>query len=335
MKKYYLFLSLLLLTSCTEVFFDAQPADDPEALFENLWTVYVENYGPTKERQIDWQDLYDQYRPQVHPQTSDEELYQTITSMLSHLNDGHVNVIAPGRKNFNSNALRNFEIGDSLFNLEHIKSNYLEPGYTAGVEDAFVYGKIKNENIGYIYFDYVGDNFFVMNDFLDDNLSSDGIIIDMRHNQGGDFTYCYSESGRLTDEKRLAFSSRTKNGPGPDDFTDWTDWYFEPTGSYFNKPIVLLTDRYTISAGERAVMAFQTLPNLTTIGDTTCGAHATMIGRELANGWYFTLPTQNTLLPDGLSYEGKGLAPEIHFVNAIEDVRMGLDKTLERAVQEF
>jgi len=335
MNKYLYFLSLLLLTSCEEVFFQPEPENNPEAVFENVWTVFNEDYGPTNERHINWDDLYATYRPQVNANTTDDELWSVCTSMLAHLNDGHVNIISPGREQFNSNFLRNNEIGDSLFNLDNIKNSYLEPGFTAEDSNAYVYGKMKNENIGYIYFDYVGDNFFILNDFLDQNLNSDGIIIDLRHNQGGDFTYCYSESGRLTNERRLAFSSRTKNGPGPDDFTDWYDWYFEPSGTYFDKPIIVMTDRYTISAGERTVMAFRTLPNVTTLGDTTSGAMATLVGRELANGWYCTLPIQNTLLPDGQTYEGIGLPPQIRFVNNIDDVRQGKDKTLEKAIDEL
>lgn len=335
MNRFLFLISLFLLTSCEDVFCDAQTADDPEALFENLWTVYVENYGPTNERNIDWEALYATYRPQVNATTTDDELWSVLTAMLAHLDDGHVNLIAPERDGFNSNYIRNFDIGDSLFNLDVIKSNYLQSGFKVGDEDAYVYGTLRDKNVGYIYFDYVGSNFYELNTFLDDHQEADGIIIDMRHNQGGDFTYCYSESGRLTNEKRLAFSSRTKNGPGPDDFSEWKDWYFEPSGNYFDKPIVVLTDRYTISAGERAVMAMRILPNVTTIGDTTSGAHATMIGRELANGWYFTLPVQNTLLPDGKTYEGIGLAPNIRFINQIEDVRQGIDRTLERAMEEF
>ena len=186
-----------------------------------------------------------------------------------------------------------------------------------------------------MYFNNIGENFFVLNEFLDASMDTKGIIIDLRHNGGGDFTYCYAEIGRLIDEKRLAFSSRTKNGPGPDDFTSWTDWYVEPEGEYFNKPIVLLIDRYTISAGERTVMAFMTLPNVTILGDTTSGAHATLVGKELANGWYYSLPIQNTLLPDGKSYEGVGLPPDILMTNEITDVKAGLDRTLEKAIDQF
>src|SRR5690606_17448785 len=144
------------------------------------------------------------------------------------------------------------------------------------VEESYVSGKIKGENIGYIFFDHVGDNFSVLNDFLNTYASATGLIVDLRHNDGGDFTYCFNEMGRLTDETRFVFRSRTKNGPGPGDYTPWKDWSIRPEGAYLDKPIVVLTDRYTISAGERAVMAFMTLPNVTTVGDTTNGAHGTM-----------------------------------------------------------
>ncbi|HEX5113160.1 MAG TPA: S41 family peptidase [Saprospiraceae bacterium] len=339
MKKIVYLICLGLIgfafTACEDAFFQDEPVNNPEAVFENLWKVFNEDYGPTKERNVNWDALYAAYRPQVTATTTDDELFSIISSMLGTLNDGHVNLIAPNRDDFNSNFILNNEIGDSLFNLENIKANYLDPGFAFGEEDAYVYGKIKGENIGYIYFDYVGDNFFELNTFLDASKDTKGIIIDMRHNQGGDFTYCYSECGRLVDQRHLAFSSRTKTGTGRDDFSEWKEWYVEPAGEYFDKPIVVLIDRYTISAGERSVMAFMTLPNVTMIGDTTCGAHATIVGRELANGWYTSIPIQNTLLPDGKTYEGVGLIPDIRFINVIEDVRQGLDKTLEKAIDEL
>jgi carboxyl-terminal processing protease len=96
----------------------------------------------------------------------------------------------------------------------------------------------------------------------------------------------------LTSQSRFVFRSKTKNGKGKNDFTPWKEWYIKPKGEYINKPIVVLTDRFTISAGERATMAFKTLPNVTVLGDTTNGAHGTMIGRELANGWFYSLVPQ-------------------------------------------
>ena len=89
-----------------------------------------------------------------------------------------------------------------------------------------------------------------------------------------------------------------------------------------------------ISAGERAVMALNKLPNVTMIGDTTNGAHATLVGRELANGWYYSLVTQKVELADGQSYEGIGIAPDVLLRNELHEVLQGTDRVLERAVEE-
>jgi C-terminal processing protease CtpA/Prc len=82
-------------------------------------------------------------------------------------------------------------------------------------------------------------------------------------------------------------------------------------------------------------MAFKTLPNVTIIGDTTNGAHGTMIGRELANGWFYSLVPQKVELFDGKSYEGTGLAPDVYSKNAMEEINSGIDKTLEKAIDEL
>ncbi|MEX0985872.1 MAG: S41 family peptidase [Bacteroidales bacterium] len=181
----------------------------------------------------------------------------------------------------------------------------------------------------------MGENFFHFNDFLEKYTDADGYIVDLRHNKGGNFTYCFSEMGKLTDRERFVFRSKTKNGKGTNDYTPWKEWYIEPSGEYINKPIVVLTDRFTISAGERVVMAFNTLPNVVTMGDTTNGAHGTMIGRELANGWYYTLVPQKVELYDGKSYEGIGLVPDVVVRNDISEISSGIDRTLQAAINEL
>ena len=158
------------------------------------------------------------------------------------------------------------------------------------------------------------------------------IILDLQHNNGGDFTYCRASIGRLTDKQRRVFRSKTKNGPETNDYTDWTDWYILPEGDYVDKPIAVLTDRYTISAGERSVMAFMSLPNVSVIGDTTYGAHGTMIGRELANGWFYTIVPQLVEISEGISYEGTGLPPDLFVRNKADDMDAGVDSTLETAI---
>ncbi|WP_026969504.1 S41 family peptidase [Algoriphagus terrigena] len=335
MKRTANFLALILLllsaVSCNQLF-EETPANDPEAIFENLWTTFSEEYAPFEERNIDWEAQYTKFRPMVTATSTDDELFSVISQMLATLDDGHVTLTAPGRDLFISNKIRNELIEDELFDIPIVKT-YLEPGYKEGEENAYLYGKIKNANAAYIYFDYVGDNFFKLNDFLSEYPDVNGYIIDMRHNQGGDFTYCFSEIGRLTDQSRYVFKSKTKNGKGADNYTDWYEWNISAEGDYVDKPIIVLIDRYTISAGERAVMAFKTLPQVTLMGDTTNGAHGTMIGRELANGWFYSLVPQKVELFDGQTYEGIGLAPDSYSKNTLPEINAGIDMTLQRAIE--
>jgi carboxyl-terminal processing protease len=326
-------ISVILFFGC-EKMFNEQTANNPEAIFENLWTSFNEEYALFEERNVDWDSLYEVYRPMISYNTSDDELFRILSELLVPLDDGHVSLTAPGKEVFFSNKYRRELIGDELFSISLIK-NYLEEGYKSGDEDSYIYGKIKYENIAYIFFDYVGENFSTLNNFLAEYNHLEGFIIDLRHNKGGDFTYSFSEIGRFTDQSRFVFRSKTKNGEGKNDFTPWHEWYIKPKGEYVSKQIVVITDRFTISAGERAVMAFKILPNVTVLGDTTNGAHGTMIGRELANGWFYSLVPQKTELFDGKSYEGIGLAPDIFIKNTPEDIIAGSDKVLELAIDTF
>lgn len=326
-------LLVFLLPGCDNIFVNP-PANDPEAVFENLWNTFNEEYAPFEERQVDWQAEYTKYHAMVDQETTEAELFSILSQLLATLDDGHVSLTAPGREVFFSNKVRREQTDDELFDLNVIKS-YLEAGYKTDSEDAYIYGKIKNAAVAYIFFDHVGENFFKIHDFLNEYENVNGYIIDMRHNQGGDFTYCFTEIGRLTNENRYVFQSKTKNGPGPGDYTGWQKWFIEPTGDYVDKPIVVLTDRHTISAGERSVMAFMTLPNVLVMGDTTNGAHGTMIGRELANGWYYSVVPQKVEMFDGKTYEGIGLAPDVFIKNTTDQISAGIDQVLQQAIDHL
>lgn len=337
MKKYFFtILTVILATtlvSCEKMFIEP-PKNNPEAVFENIWQTFNEEYAPFEERNVDWQATYNSFRPQVNRSTTDDELFTIISEMLKLLDDGHVSLTTPNRKVFVSNGIIREMTDDNLFNKTVIKS-YLDSDLNIGVEESYIFGKVKDKNVAYIFFDHIGDNFFVLNDFLNKYSTANGYIIDLRHNKGGDFTYCFSEIGRLTNQSRYVFKSKTKNGKGKNDYTEWKEWYIQPKGNYVDRPIIVLTDRYTISAGERSVMAFKTLPNVTVVGDTTNGAHGTMVGRELANGWFYSLVPQKVEMYDGKTYEGIGLAPDFYIKNQIVEINQGIDKTLEYAIDKL
>ncbi len=322
----------LLFCSCEKVFFGPEPANEPVAVFNQFWNDFNEYYAVFEERGVDWDSMYQVYAPQVGDGTTDDELFAVLSAMIKPLDDGHVNLIAPGRKQFSSNHIYRDSVGFTLWDLEVIWQSYL--GGTAEGADSigYVYGLINGEII-YVYFTYIADNLPVMDDIIAQYPAAKGMIIDLRHSYGGDFTWAFQYFGRFTDQSRLVFQSATKNGPGKDDYDDWYSWYLEPAGHYFSKPLVLLTDRYTISASERTVMALKVIPGVVQIGDTTNGAHSTMIGRELQNSWYYTLSPQKILFADGKSYEGIGMIPDIVLFNTVSNLENGIDDQLDKAIE--
>ncbi len=324
---------LLLPISCEKMSFENEPANNPEALFEDLWSTFKTDYAGFEVRGVDWQFQYDTFRPQVNENTSDEELISIMKELLRTLDDGHVSFAVPDQEVFTSNLIYDQKIGSELLDLDLIKAKYMNDTFKETYEGMNLYGMIGN--VGYFYLKGFRDNLLEMNDILDSFDGADGLVFDLRSNGGGDFTYAITEFSRLTDEKRLVFRSRHKNGTGESDYDEWYDWYVEPSGDYFDKPIVVLTDRLTISAGERAVQILMTLPNVTVMGDTTNGAFSNKIGKELANGWNYAVCPQQVVFIDGINYEGTGMPPDIYMKNTVEEIEAGQDKTLEAAIAYF
>lgn len=317
--------------SCEKIFFEPEPANDPVAVFNQFWSDFDAYYAVFEERGVDWDSMYQQYAPQVSAATTEDELFAICCDMLRPLDDGHVNLIAPGKKQFSSNHIYRDSVGNDLWNLDVIKQDYLGGDFTGEDSLGYVYGLINNSII-YVYFTFISDNIPVIDDIISSYPQATGMIIDLRHSYGGDFTWAFQYFGRFTDQSRLVFQSATRNGPGKDDYEPWYPWYLEPSGDYFSKPIVLLTDRYTISASERTTMALKVLPGMIHIGDTTNGAHSTMIGRELQNSWYYSLSPQKILFADGKSYEGIGMIPDIVQFNTLSNLEKGIDDQLDTAM---
>lgn len=206
MKKdiiFYLTLCLVLVTGCEKVFFEPEPASDPEAIFEDIWTTFKTDYAPFEERGVNWDEQYQNFRPQVTPMTTEEELKTVIKALLSTLNDGHVSFTTPNADVFYSNKIINERIDNELFNLDLVKSRYLNDKFSENGNGLNTFGMIGN--IGYWHIDAIGLNMLETEAILDFFDNSNGLIIDLRHNQGGNFTYAFSEFGRFTQQDRRVF----------------------------------------------------------------------------------------------------------------------------------
>ena len=335
MKKYMTLslLSFLLMVGCKDLFFEDEPTNDPVGNFMELWTSFNEKYAVFEQRNVDWDEQFTIYRPQVDENTNDEELHDILTGMMAALDDGHVSLYAPDEPFWNGHQEFREPTAIDLFSGDLILNTYLNGAFTNFSNQIF-YGLINSE-LGYMFINHFrGDELVVIDEILEGMKNVKGIIIDLRRNGGGDFTNGQVLVSRFADERRLAFSAKPKNGPGRNDFADPVDYFIEPGGSFqYAGPVMVLTDRYTLSAGESVVLFLRVLPNVTVIGERTAGAMGERIEKELPNGWIYSITGQLIIAADGNTYEGPGIPPDIEEINTVAEINNGVDRVLEKAIE--
>ena len=104
--------------------------------------------------------------------------------------------------------------------------------------------------------------------------STDGLIIDLRGNPGGNVSDLDFLIGRLITSPSYFSNTRTKNGNGRLDFTPWVKGYVhpQPGSTNFTKPIVVLVDQYSVSMSEMTSLAVRhTFPDARLVGEQTWG----------------------------------------------------------------
>jgi C-terminal processing protease CtpA/Prc len=79
-------------------------------------------------------------------------------------------------------------------------------------------------------------------------------------------------------------------------------------------------------------MMMDVLPNVTIVGDTTMGIFSDTHVEKLPNGWEYRLSMMKTTNHDGVWLEGKGIDPDVFVKNTDEDIKQGVDRVLEKAI---
>lgn len=340
MKNIFIAIVLLLsFSSCQKVLLGSVADNTPVNNFESLWNGYDAWYGQFEVRNINWDSLRAVYKVQVNDNMNDQQLYDVLCALLKPLNDIHV-FLQPttgGLPRFESNEFFRTHKVQEDFSIDVIKQHYL-PTLTT-VDDKLHYG-ILDGNIGYIHFGDFGKpvSFYEqqMNVIMPALKNTKGIIVDIRNHAGGADEVSRYIAGWFATERTLFMTTRKRNGPGRFDFTQPENWYVEKQGNYqYSNPVVLLTTRWTASAGETFAWAMNTQQHVTQVGDTTAGGFSDVIARELPNAWLYFVSVGDYRNAKGESEEGKGVAPVAYIINTKEDIISGKDKVLEYAISKF
>ncbi len=307
--------------------------DAPQKNFQILWDDYNRYYVFFESKNVNWQALYDIYAPQVTDQTDNATLFDILSSMLTHLDDGHVNLIAPFKYSKSANRRPK-----GTLNLDFVKRKYLSAGFQTTGNGLFTSGQISDA-IGYLHiasFSSKNGRAWVeaidpiVNEFFDHK----GLIVDVRDNGGGNSDNAEKIVGRFADQKRVSALLQWRNGSRHSDFGFIWKKYVEPAGDkQFTKPIIVLTDRKVVSSGEYFVLAMKRFPYVRTVGDTTFGALGSPIRKKLPNGWEYRIPTGKWSSADYVLYEDIGVPPDIHVAVSPSDSLMERDPVIEMAIQ--
>ncbi|MCL2138563.1 MAG: S41 family peptidase [Treponema sp.] len=334
--------ALLVSLSACRLFLGPDPENSPRGIFDSIWNDFDASYALFDVKGIDWKSVYHNYAEEISPGMGGRELFRVCSGMLEELNDAHVNLSSPFGL-FNSGRrldLMNME----PFSLELVKTGYLEDGYSTAGEGMFTYGTFKTKpSAGYIYISGFakGENMGGSQDWIQavngvvKSLSeTDSLVLDIRGNRGGLVANVEYISRRFAAEKKDYAQVRTKNGPDRNDFSSPVVFAIKPEGTVYAKPIVLLTNAQTISAGEWFTLALRSQDHVTQAGSVTCGAFSLSLERFLVNGWTYTVSVQKVTDMGGTCYEGSGLSPGAeHLVkNTGANIEAGIDDQLEYAL---
>jgi hypothetical protein len=295
----------LLFAGCMQAGGPSSIASTETETFEYVHRLFNERYALLDSRGVTFESSYTLYKSRVFDGMGNDSLWAVLTQWLQTLNDPHVQLVAPNRRVWFGHEVYQLRPNDDHFDLPRIASRLTSKQTGEG----YLVGRLGG--MGYLHCSQIGYQMEKLAEAIQLAHADSGLIIDLRHNEGGDFTFALKAFEQLNAQRRRIFSSRTKNGPGKNDFTPWFDWHLEASAQPFTRKVVVLTDRYTFSAGERSVMMLRSLPNVLLVGDTTLGGISTVIPHTLPNGWIVRVSIQQVLSPAGEAFEGLGIAPDV------------------------
>ncbi|MEM8523484.1 MAG: S41 family peptidase [Bacteroidota bacterium] len=338
--KHLLFTSslfLLLNASCEKALLGTAPENSPISNFEIFWKDYDQHSGIIFPKKINWDSVYQVYRPRVTNSTSEEELWTIFTEMIEVFDDEHTFVEDVVKDKTYVSGSHRIEAAIEGFSKELIEEKYLEERIIIETSPDLSYGKIKEKDIGYIYLGDTDGNHpeQTMDDILKAIGQHQAIIFDVRNNGGGKGDYAIGITRAFVSSDQRVMSEQTRNGANYDDF-DKVLWRMNINDgeNQYLKPVVVLTDRFSVSGAEHTTLYLKVNDNITHIGDTTAGAFSSTSNRQfLPNGWTYQYPIQMSLDANGVSLDGEGLIPDITIQNTKEDIENQQDKIMERALR--
>lgn len=312
----------------------APPASSALALFDELWSDFDARYSFFELKGIGWDDSRTRFRSQLSSTSTDSELFSVLSDMLLELEDPHVRLDTPLGESTYTGWFDRFPAN---FDESVVAATYLGSSAMMSPQVNMVFGQV-DADIGYVRVHSLsGTGFGPDIDFVLDQMRGiRALIVDVRSNGGGNDQNGETIAARFADMTRLYRRVRFRDGPNHGDFGPFIDSFVSPAGTQsFQGAVAVLTNRSTISSAESMLLAFAVLPNVVTVGDFTGGGSANPEQRSLANGWQYTVSRWIEFRPDGTTFEGVGIEPNIRIDIGSMDAAALRDTIMETAISDL
>ena len=321
------------LSSCHDI---KEYANDPRGNFEQLWSIIDEHYCFFAQKNIDWNEVYGRYSPQISDRMTDEELFGVCARMLDELRDGHTNLSAP----FDVSYYRDWwTLYPQNYDQRLVEQYYLN--YNFRTIGGLTYAMLP-QNVGYIH--YSSFSYGIGEGNLDMVLSylatASGLIVDVRDNGGGSISNVETLVSRFITERFCAGTICHKSGPGHNEFSEPFPFYYDPAPAgriCWGKPVVVLCNRSTFSAANNFVSIMKCIPGVSVVGSTTGGGSGMPFSSELPNGWGVRFSASPVRDPEGNLTEfgvepTDGCSVDLDPVLALEGIDTMLDFAIARVL---
>ncbi|MDL2212828.1 S41 family peptidase [Bacteroides sp. OttesenSCG-928-E20] len=329
MKARFTYLCFLLLDLFSSCIGELKVENDSMGNFNELWRIIDEKYCFFDYKEIDWDEVYNIYKPQITHNMDKYDLFYKLGDMLKELKDGHVNL-------YSSEGLLSYyswhEDSPENFNWFIIQQHYLKHNYHS---TGAVKYQIMDNYIGYMYVEnFIEDIGSANLDYIINYFHPcKGIIIDVRSNGGGSITNASRLASRFAKEKTHTGYICHKTGKGHNDFSTPQPIYLTPSGkASWERKVVVLTNRQTYSAANEFVNSMSYLDNVTIVGDITGGGSGLPFHSELPNGWAVRFST-SPLFNVTMEHTEFGIHPDIKVDMNKDDNTNKMDTILETAIQ--
>jgi tetratricopeptide (TPR) repeat protein len=284
---------------------------EPEEVYRVVWEFVRDHYRDRTFNGQQWGQWRDRFNGKLQ---TEEDALEAVALMLASLGDRDTRLRSADQTVLHVFSRRSTRVDR-------------DPAGRVTASSKSVDSEILDENVGYVAVTNMHDPKLTrqVEEALEEMDHRDAVILDLRGNPGGSekdadaITAMLVEPGTPTGSVVRPMGAEATQSRG------------ERPAKVPDKPIVVLVDRNTASSAEALAGALKESKRAVIVGETTYGKAGIQVPRLLPGGTMVLLATSETGDLAGVSYTGRGVAPDVRVDAGPPDADRARDAAILKA----